>query len=291
MLYCFLLMVNKMKIILKLLITAFIFCAFIPGFSAAKHLNHISSRIFSTNDLNLIEELLEDSDKDTLVLFDVDQTLITPNDSILKPRWEKHLDQLLGGKKYFIDNFGKTRYIFREILISAPHSVIDQKSLSLVQKLQKKEIPTIAFTAAPGGKIGKITSFIDWRVDELKKFGFDFSLAFPDTKTLKLSKDNNKEFPPIYKSGVLITSLHDKGFVLTNFLKEINWTPKKIIFIDDKMHNIKSVIQALEDKIQVYGVHYTKADDFPCDLDKQIAKNQVDYFIENGVWISDFQVD
>lgn len=245
-----------------------------------------SSQILSTDNLDLIEKLIETIDQDTLVLFDVDQTLITPNDSILKPKHDKLLDELMGGKKFITDESGKTRYIFREILMHAPHSLVDKKSPALVQKLQTKGVPVIAFSAAPGGKIGRVDSFVDWRIRELQHFGFDFRPAFPNIQTLELPKDADLEFPPIYKSGVLITSLHDKGPVLLNFFKESHWTPKKVIFIDDQMSNIRSVIGSLEGHVEILGIHYTGASLTPCELERTAAKDQVDHFLQTEEWIS-----
>lgn len=245
-----------------------------------------SSQIFSTNDLSTLRDFVETSDENTLLLLDVDQTLITPDDPILKPKWEKLLDQLLGGKKVLIEESGEKRYVFREILIDAPHSLVDPESVALVEDFQKKKVPVIAFTAAPGGRIGKLENFIDWRILELKDFGFDFQGAFPHVKELKLPKDPGLEYPPIYKSGVLITSLHDKGPVLINFIKELNWKPKKVIFVDDKMHNLNSVIQSLtKEQIEVIGIHYTGAEDVPCELNED-AEDQVEYFLNTGNWIS-----
>lgn len=170
--------------------------------------------------------------------------------------------------------------------MKAPHSLINSQSISLIEELQNKKIPVIAFTAAPGGKIGKVDSFLDWRVKELEEFGFKFKDTFPDICFLTLAKDPNLEFPPIYKSGVLITSLHDKGPVLINFFKKINWTPKKVIFIDDKMSNLESVAQSLKGNIKVIGIHYTAADDLPANLDKNMAKKQIKHFLKTNEWIS-----
>ncbi len=278
-----------MNLFLKLFLVFLFLSNSIPSYSTTcVDSKQSASEILKTSDWNFIEKLLEDADKETLVLFDVDQTLITPNDPILKPKWEKYLDQLLGGKKVAVNEHGEKRYIFREILMKAPHSVINNKSIDFIEKKQREEIPVIAFTAAPGGKIGKVESFIDWRVDELQKFGFQFGIGnkLSDIGTLKLAKDPSLEFPPIYKSGVLITSLHDKGPVLMSFFKEINWIPKKVIFIDDKMHNLKSVAQSLEGRTKVLGIHYTGANDLPCDLDENIAKKQVSHFLETGKWVS-----
>ena len=243
-------------------------------------------QIFSTNNFKEIELLIKEADQDTLVLWDVDQTLITPNDSILKPKWENLLDQWLGGKKSILDESGKTRYVFREILISAPHSVLDRDSPSLIKTLQKKQIPVIAFSAAPGGKVGRTESFLDWRIAELKRFGFDFSSSFSHVNTLTLSKDPDIEFPPVYKAGVLITSLHDKGPVLIDFFEAVHWKPKRVIFIDDQMANIQSVTKSLEGQIQVIGIHYTAASELSCELNEKNSRFQIDHFLKTGEWLS-----
>ncbi|PIS00703.1 MAG: hypothetical protein COT84_06125 [Chlamydiae bacterium CG10_big_fil_rev_8_21_14_0_10_35_9] len=265
-------------------------CTATPS-NSATNASSESYRI-STNNFAYIEEIIEkEADENTLVLWDVDQTLITPKDAILKPKWNKLLDQLMGGKKVIKDESGNKRYIFREILMHAEHSLLDNGLPSFVEKLQKKGIPTIAFTAAPGGKIGEVDSFIDWRIDELKKFGFDFSHSFPDTQLLNLPKDEDKEFPPVYKSGVLITSLHDKGPVLTNFFAQLGWTPKKVIFIDDQESNIESVASSLDGQVQTIGIEFTGAADLPSKVDESVGKYQVDHFQETGEWISQNQAE
>lgn len=267
--------------------------AFEPPFNPVEHIEIVVSQynqIIKTNDLEIIEKYLDLADSDTLVLWDVDQTLHTPLDAILKPQYDELIDELMGGKKFIKDKTGKVRYLFREILMSAPHRLVDIKSLALVENLQKRGIPTIAFSAAPGGKIGQVTSFVDWRIDELNHLGFDFSPAFSGVDKLSLPKDPSKEFPPIYKSGVLITSLHDKGPVLKNFFEALKWQPKKVIFIDNELANLQSVADTFGKEMQVIGFHYTAASDLPCQLDLKRAKLQVDLFIQTGVWISDEQL-
>jgi len=254
------------------------------SFLIAKDAN--TSETLSTNNLTVLENLIEDADEHTLILWDVDHTLITPDDPILKPKWENLLDEWLGGGKSIVEASGKTRYVFREILMSAPHSVVDQGSLALMEKIKQKQIPMIAFSAAPGAKVGKVESFIDWRIDELKRFGFDFSGSFSDIQPFTLPKDPELEFSPVYKSGVLITSLHDKGSVLLNFLHEIQWKGKKIIFIDDQFSNIQSVVQSLEAlNIEVIGIHYTAARDLPCELNEEESFSKLSHFLKSGEWL------
>ncbi|MBS0624962.1 MAG: DUF2608 domain-containing protein [Verrucomicrobia bacterium] len=247
------------------------------------------SQFYSTNNLDFIEKILDEAaDQDTLILWDVDQTLITPQDPIGKPKYEKLLDQITGGK-VIKDPDGNKRYIFREIMINAPQTLIDRRSLALIEKFQDKGIPNIAFTAAPGGKIGKVDNFVDWRVQELERFGFHFDRSLPQLQSFDLPKDAALEFPPVYRSGVLVTSLHDKGPVLSNFIQNLERPPKKIIFIDDQKPNVDSVIASLQGSAQVIGIQYTGAADLPCDLNEEAARRQVAHYLETGEWISQEQ--
>lgn len=61
--------------------------------------------------------------------------------------------------------------------------------------------------------------------------------------------------------------------------------PRKVIFIDDQLANVQSVIQSLEGQVPVLGVHYTAASDLPCELNKKSAHFQVDHFLKTGEWL------
>jgi hypothetical protein len=244
-------------------------------------------QMVSTSDLGVIEKLLDTLDPmETLVLWDVDQTLHSPNDAILKPCNEKLFDKLLGGKKVYTDETGKIHYIFREILIHAPHSLVDPKSVDLIKKLQERNMPTIAFTLAPAGKVGEVESFIDWRVNELASFGFDFSPSFPGL-SFELPKDPDNEYAPLFHSGVLVTSLHDKGPVLRHFFQALEWRPKRLVIIDDQPKNVQSIVEEFGFEMEVYGFHYTAASLKPSSLNPELGQFQVDHFKKTGEWLSD----
>ncbi len=242
------------------------------------------AQIHVTNDLSSIERELQNAGPETLVLFDVDATLIVPDDAILRPQNEPFLHELLGGDK--IQNLPTgVRYVFREILLSAPHSLVDERSPALLRTLQERGILVAAFTGAPRGKIGKIDSVADWRIEELKRYGFDFNW---DLGVIELPKSPGKQFSPLFKSGSLFSSLHDKGETLENFLKAIGWTPKRIVLIDDQMEHVKSVGKVAEKLgVEYLGFHYTAAAELPCELDSERARFQVRHFIDQGEWISD----
>ena len=71
--------------------------------------------IYSVNSLEEIERETENLDADSLVLFDIDQTLLAPDDAILRSAYDDCLEELMGEKVQVLPGGGK-RYLFREIL-------------------------------------------------------------------------------------------------------------------------------------------------------------------------------
>lgn len=242
----------------------------------------LTGEIITTNDFNRIEKECNEIGKKSLVLFDVDGTLIVPDDAILQSKGRPLFKQLT--ERY------TDRDLFREIRMVAPHSLVDQRSVELVEKLQKKQIPVIAFTAAPAKIQGEV-QLGNWRVNELKKYGFDFSGTFPNDQYVELQQSLNQPFLPLYKLGVLYSSFHPKGEILIAFLRKLNLKPKKIIFIDDELVHVQSVMACLErEGIENICIHYTAANEIPCDLNSEQALFQVRYFIKHNIWLSDTQL-
>ena len=55
----------------------------------------VAGEIITTNDFRLIENEAYKLDGDSLLLFDVDATLIVPNDALLRPKGKDLFEQLI----------------------------------------------------------------------------------------------------------------------------------------------------------------------------------------------------
>lgn len=255
-------------------------CSFLMLFSLSLH----AGEIFSTADFALIKEEANKLDSNSLILFDVDATLIVPDDAILRPKGKALFKKL-------ISNHSDTdKDLFRDIRMSAPHSIVDHKSIKLVRKLQRKKIPVLAFTAAAANL--KNAKPGEWRVRELKGYGFDFSRSFQNLTTLFFPKNPEQPYCPMYNSGVLYSSLHPKGDILVLFLQSIDLKPKKVIFIDDELDQVRCVVDAMDKQgIPCIGIHYTAVNDMFAELDSELANFQVNFFAKNNIWVCDYEAN
>lgn len=243
----------------------------------------LDAGVLRSGDLSLVEEETEKLKGDSLVLFDVDGTLIVPEDAILQPAEKKLFKQLVAG---YTD-----RDLFREIRMRAPHSLVDHRSLSCIQKLQERLIPTIAFTAAPAKVSGSLPPG-DWRVDELSRYGFDFRSAFPHCTSLEFPPSPDPQQTPLFKLGVLYSSFRPKGDVLLAFLERLDLHPSRVLFVDDELEHVQSVLTRLDEAgIFCIGIHYTPRTEVAYTLDPERARFQIDYFVEHNIWLSDKELD
>lgn len=55
----------------------------------------LAGEIITTNDFAVIEKEAGRLDENSLILFDVDGTLIVPDDAILKPQWKDRFELLI----------------------------------------------------------------------------------------------------------------------------------------------------------------------------------------------------
>jgi Protein of unknown function (DUF2608) len=246
--------------------------------------------IYETSDLEGLKKEIQTLDAADLVIFDVDNTLLIHNDAILRPRGKLLNDRLLQtvlnneriSKKY------PEGYLLSQVFSKLNSSLLDPEIVSIIKSLQHRNIKTIAFTAVGTGQLGIIPDMMDWRIKTLKSLDIYFQTAFPHIPSLLFADFKEKLSLPGFKEGILFSALYPKGDVLKVFIQLLNWKPRKILFMDDKMHFLKSVEQAAQELgIDFVGLYYTASYNAPGYLDEKLAEFQFHYLAEQGRWLND----
>lgn len=252
------------------------------------------AEVIQVADLNLLEGEFAHLDAHSLVLFDVDHTLIQPKDAILRKPAEalaqKYIQAILGNPVFAPPNKYAEGYLLSKALLQMQFELVDAKTPSLIKKLHQKGIKTIALTAANTGPFGVISSMENWRIQQLRKLGIDFSSAFPRFPLLTFEQYKKNHSLPLFKDGVLFSINTTKGAILTEFLKKIDWVPRRVVFIDDRLEYIQSVDLALQKMgIQFLGLHYIAAESQAIPVDAKLGEFQFRHLAEHGEWLSDVE--
>lgn len=226
------------------------------------------------------------ADQDTLVVFDVDDVLIMPESDYrathpFRTKW------IRGSKK----SFSKEQ---RQLLISIiwEHrkvKLVDPSILNILEDLKRRQIPTLALTAMYTGKFGRIEKIEDWRINELKGVGIDFSETTPIKKTIFLENLTDDNGTPLLKAGVILTGFQDKAKILEAVLQGTGYTPKSIIFIDDNISYLKPVQEMCNRMgISFLGIHFIGASLVPeLDLDEAIEDQRFKVLETEHRWVTD----
>lgn len=221
----------------------------------------------------------------SLVIFDIDETLITPADVLLKP---------IGGtfKGWQRIQPERFEYYLSIILANAKYELVDETIPTLLTTLHRQGISTMGLTACSTGHVGLISSMALWRSDQLRSLGIKFSSCFTGEYIFSELVDTTSN-PPLFRDGILFTGdlqhleKSSKGQLLNAFLDRVTWKPEQIIFIDDDLKHLEAVQQILcQRKIPFHG--YRKSSP-TLKLNEKIAEFQVQTLLDSENWISDNQ--
>ncbi|HSX19869.1 MAG TPA: DUF2608 domain-containing protein [Gammaproteobacteria bacterium] len=249
----------------------------------------------STQLCEVLEEVKKSSN-DTLVIFDVDFTLIQPRDYIFSHHAE--LD---------FENFNtvlKSKYNNEEVddLLSlvwqhAQGKTVEENTLDTLRTIYA-HCPNVLFlTAMDGGKYGVFPRLEDWRIEELTGYGFTLNLTLPDVSREELTQyldEVTDQHAPLCKNGILLSSSLEKGRVLQAYLRHIGHKPRKIIFVDDLHRNIASVAKyCAEHDIEYVGFEYMawKHWTAPHGPNPQRAQLQLEVLEKEKIWLSDAEAE
>lgn len=199
-----------------------------------------------------------------LVIFDVDMVLTIPQ----APYFQ--LPTLKLYRQEFQEFMQKLSIPEKDLAVT--YMIIDssqvpssQELVSLVQNLQSQKIPVIALTAFLTGSFSLISNAGQWRIFSLGLAGYDFIGTYPLVPTQTFT-----DFPkylgayPFYSQGVLVSNGPyggtPKGEVLSAFLKPLDYQPKRIIMVDDRLSHLTEIgdtLQKYHPKIVYLPIHYT----------------------------------
>ncbi|MBN9543309.1 MAG: DUF2608 domain-containing protein [Alphaproteobacteria bacterium] len=264
-------MINQIKYILGLFLTLLIAsCTY-------THKPHQVTEIYSFKEANF------DLPKNTLVIFDVDETLIQPLDSYLI---NEHTKQGKEFRNHLIKSHPEVKdwdYLVSIILRDAKRPLIEPCIVYIINNIKSKDLKFIALTGMNTGRLGMYSELAEWRYEHLKSLGFQGSFG---DKVIKFKADNRN---PIFFKGILATDLTPKGPVLIKFLKEIDYYPKAIVMFDDDLEHIKSVSDACKKLgINFMAYHYKGAKSKA--WNQNIINYQTEYLIKHKKWLSDEEV-
>jgi hypothetical protein len=254
------------------------------------------SDIQEIDSFNEVKATLENVNPQTLVIFDIDDTLSSP-ENIYFQTWFCNTEK---GKAFhkkvheYVETKENSKEYFKKLVAKemrdSQNILIEPLIADIIQNLESKKIKTIALTSFNTGSMGGdiIPSLPQWRYERLKKVGIVFTPSFGDQEIIFEHMTSKAHRHPVFYKGILLTDHFSKGEVLGAFLDRVNWKPNKVIFFDDKPKLITSVQKEMKKrKIPFQGYVYKGAQNLAREIDTEILEIQLQHLKDHDEFLSD----
>lgn len=209
-------------------------------------------KIIETPHFKEISHYLEPN---TLVVLDIDDTLLIPSQTLGTDVWFLHRVKQLEAAN--IDKkraFEKALAEWEAIRQLTDVSIVEEGTEGVISDLQKASIPVMGLTTQ-GLALATRT------VQQLQSLGIDLLQTAPAKEDFYFFNTSNAQsidkHGVLYRHGILFTSGTHKGRALLTALKNAGVTPQHIIFINDKEKHLKEVEETLEGEAAELGIKFT----------------------------------
>lgn len=236
----------------------------------------LSSFGYEIREIKKMHQALENVGTQTLVVFDIDNTILQAAQTLGSVQWhDARMAELqkIGLSKEESNEIATKEWI--QIAMVSKSELVEEETSFYIQDLQRDGIDTVALTA-------RSLPIKEKTLQTLPEFGIHFEDSWGIfTKLLGVPGSG-------YEKGIIFVGNNSKGGVLKSFLTQNHVSPKAVRFIDDKRKYLESVGEEMDKAgIPFIGYRYGGADERVKNYNPKIAQVQYDTFFKSGILLSD----
>lgn len=227
-----------------------------------------------------MSEILNEVTSGSLVVFDLDNTIMEASQTLGSDQWFDHrIEQKKELGIPLEEAIKSTVEEWQAINYKGKVNLVEKETVEIIEGLHADGIPTMGLTARPA-------TFMNESLRQLDKLDVHLDdNTISDREITIQDKDIAK-----FKEGLMSVGGNNKGTVLVKLLEKVNFSPRRILFVDDKVKNVNNVDKALnEASIPSFAFRYGAADYKVKHFDSKLADFEFNYFVKYGVVLSDHQ--
>jgi hypothetical protein len=219
-----------------------------------------------------LHDVLDHLEDQTLVVLDIDNTLIEPKQQVGSDQWfcymlKYHRSQGLND----VEALKEVLPLWTKIQLKTEVRTCEPATAFVVRKLQEKNVPVIGLTS-------RSVALAFRTIDQLDSVGVHLKRSAPHAQDFRLSTEfAAHEDPAYYIEGILFCSGGHKGDLLLDFLEHADYNPSKIIFVNDKEKYLVDVEETMEKQVRIsyVGLRYGACDERVKNFDPTLAQLQL----------------
>lgn len=231
-----------------------------------------------------IQELLKKVDKATLILININDTIITPKSKMFRYNYNFY-------RTFIEDLYAISAY--HPAAETAIANIWTQRQMMLVEPNWPAFITQLKATGAmvfgfvkisPACKLVK--DFEEWQYNQLQQFNINFTSKINGKEIIKFDPTDSKS-PSFYK-GIIFTNAPTKAYILREFMEITNIEPLKIIIFENTKKELKEIDKFLTTvNVDYFAIEYTAAAQIPGSPKAEVGKFQIKTVTDSGKWLED----
>ena len=233
-------------------------------------LSLLQAAIFETAHFKEIENYLN---PETLVLLDIDDTLLIPSQTLGSDVWFLYqVEQHKANGLNRTDAVEKALAEWEALRHLTKVKIVEEGTQAIINQMQQSKCVVMGLTTQ-GLALANRTKM------QLKDLGIDLAKTCPSHDSFYFGNGSPGhtclQAGVLYREGILFTSGTKKGTALLKLLDCIHYRPKHILFINDKLTHLKDVETSVEEAgIEFTGLRYSYSDERVNSFNKEIAEIQ-----------------
>lgn len=235
--------------------------------------------------LQQVAHLWPTLDCNTLVLLDVDDTLIIPKAGMFRHHSGHH--RFIDVMKQHPTDIQRFRAIHARWRAARKTILIDPDWPHIIRRLiDVQKVTVYGFTQVNTGPYEEVPSVEQWRIDELAGKNIHFTPMLAKNSKLRLLE--NSEGYACFDQGILFTGPFTKSQLLEACLKKLVRKPETIVFFDDLAAHIEAIgVLAQDMNINYHGYQYQGAAHVMGNTDPKIIAYQQQKLLNDMIWLED----
>lgn len=239
----------------------------------------LSAEIIEISNFSSVKNYI---DQDTLLILDIDDTLLIPCQMLGCDEWfMARMKEKQENGFSFDQALDKTLFEWEGLRSLTEMNLCEENISSIIQELQEQNVPMMCLTTQRFA-LGPRTVY------QLTHHNIFIKKTAPIQENTYFTAQN---LGILFFEGILFTNGTHKGKTFFQFCDLNQYTPKKIVFVNDKGSHLKEIEKtAAERKIPFIGLRYAYSDKKKAQFDYEIAKIQANHLSLEGI-ISDLRAE
>ncbi len=231
-----------------------------------------------------MKNLLPKMDVDTLVLVNIDNTIIAPKSKLFRYQDNSYINFTKYLYSLAVANSSVNKTI-AQLIEQRQMMLVESKWVDLINKM-KQQGATVLGLQEITSPCNLIENYEGWLYTLLYGLNINFTNKVNNKDVFRFNPSDAGA--PIFYLGIIFTGNINKVKTLIEFLKIIPKQPTKIvIFANNKkdLENMDSYLRMVD--IEYYGIEYLGWQMLPGSPDHQIAELQKSTLLNTGQWLED----